>query len=102
MPKQINVVLDKGVELSFAVPEGPTLTHEAARLWLDHQFTTLDCKPLRPSGKLLTADKVLVVTQAATALLRDEKWAADYVAAVSTALGRPMIRINVPAMAITY
>jgi hypothetical protein len=103
MQKQISVVLDKGVEFSFHVPEGASLAHDAARAWLDQQFITLDCEPLRASGKVLTADKVLVVTQAAgPALLGDAKWSADYVAAVSAALGKPMIRVDVPAMAITY
>jgi hypothetical protein len=103
MQKQINVVLDKGVEFSFHVPDGAPLAHDAARAWLDQQFTALDCEPLRASGKVLTADKVLVVTQAAgAALLGDAKWSADYVAAVSAALGKPMIRVDVPAMAITY
>jgi len=103
MQKQINVVLDKGVEFSFHVPDGAALGHDAARAWLDHQFIALDCEPLRASGKVLTADKVLVVTQAAgAALLGDAKWSADYVAAVSAALGKPMIRVDVPAMAITY
>jgi hypothetical protein len=82
---------------------GASLAHVAARAWLDQQFITLDCEPLRASGKVLTADKVLVVTQAAgPALLGDAKWSADYVAAVSAALGKPMIRVDVPAMAITY
>ncbi|MCK9215397.1 MAG: hypothetical protein WA012_13925 [Rhodoferax sp.] len=103
MRKQIKVVLDKGVEFSFPVPDGAPLAHDAARAWLDHQFTTLECEPLRASGKVLTADKVLVVTQAAgAALLGDPKWSADYVAAVSAALGKPMVRVDVPAMAITY
>jgi hypothetical protein len=103
MQKQVSVVLDKGVEFSFHVPEGASMAHDAARAWLDHQFTTLDCEPLRASGKVLTADKILVVTQAAgAALLGDAKWAAEYVVVVSAALGKPMIRVDVPAMAITY
>ena len=103
MQKRIIVLLDKGVEFSFHVPEGAPMAHDAARAWLDDQFTTLDCEPLRASGKVLTADKILVVTQAAgAALMEREDWAAQYVAAVSAALGKPMIRIDVPAMAITY
>jgi hypothetical protein len=103
MQKLISVLLDKGVEFSFHVPEGAPLAHDAARAWLDKQFVDLDCEPLRASGKVLTADKVLVVTQAAgSALLGDPQWAAGYVAAVSGALGKPMIRVDVPAMAITY
>ena len=76
---------------------------DVARAWLDAQFTELDCEPLRASGKVLTADKVLLVTQAAgAALFEDEKWAADYVRAVHAALAKPMIRVDVPAMAVTY
>jgi len=104
MQKQISVVLDKGVEFTFHVPAGTTpLAHDVARAWLDQQFTELECEPLRASGKVLTADKILVVTQAAGArLLADAQWSAGYVSAVSSALGKPMIRVDVPAMAITY
>lgn len=103
MRSQILVFLDKGLEFHFNVEDTPALSHEASRAWLDEQFTTLDCEPLRASGKVLTADKVLRVTEAAGAtLLADEKWAADYVRAVHGALGRPMIRVDVPAMAVTY
>ncbi len=103
MRSQILVFLDKGVELHFNVEEAPALSHEAARAWLDAQFAALDCEPLRASGKVLTADKVLRVTQAAgAALFADEKWAADYVRAVHGALAKPMIRVDVPAMAVTY
>ena len=103
MQKQISVVFDKGVELTFHVPQGSSLPHDAARAWLDKQFTELECEPLRASGKVLTADKVLVVTQAAgPALFKDAQWVAGYVAAVSAALGKPMIRVDVPSMAITY
>ena len=103
MQMQVTVVLDQGVEYCFHGADGPALAHDTARAWLDYQFVTLECEPLRASGKVLTADKILVVTQAAgTALLGDAKWSAEYVAAVSAALGKPTIRVDVPAMAITY
>ncbi len=103
MQKQISVMLPKGVEFTFHVPEGEPLAHDAARAWLDQQFIELECEPLRASGKVLTADKVLVVTQAAGAfLLGNASWAAEYVAAVSSALDKPMIQVDVPSMAITY
>ena len=103
MRSQILVYLDKGVEFQFKVADAPPMSYDAARAWLDAQFTALDCEPLRASGKVLTADKVLRVTQAAGAsLLADEKWAADYVKAVHAALAKPMIRVDVPAMAVTY
>jgi hypothetical protein len=100
---QIFVLFDKAVEFHLTVDDGAPLASDAARSWLDKQFLELECEPLRASGKVLTADKVLVVTQAAgPALLADEKWAAQYASAVYAALGRPMIRVDVPAMAITY
>lgn len=103
MRNQILVLLDKGLEFQFNVAETPSMSHEAARAWLDEQFTTLDCEPLRASGKVLTADKVLVITQAAgPALLADEKWSQAYASAVHAALAKPTIRVDVPAMAITY
>lgn len=103
MRSQIFVLLDKGVEFKFQVEEGSAMASDVARAWLDTQFIELDCEPLRASGKVLTADKVLRVTEAAGAnLFADEKWAADYVRAVSAALARPIIRVDVPAMAVTY
>jgi hypothetical protein len=103
MRNQVFVMLDKGIEFNFTVEEAAPMASDVARAWLDHQFTTLECEPLRASGKVLTADKVLVVTQAAgAALLADEKWSADYARAVHAALGKPMIRVDVPSMAITY
>ncbi|MDO8459032.1 MAG: hypothetical protein Q7T07_19190 [Burkholderiaceae bacterium] len=103
MRSQIFVLFDKELELHFYVEDAPAMPHEAARAWLDSQFTTLECEPLRASGKLLTADKILRVTEAAgPALFRDEKWVSEYVKAVHTALGKPLIRVDVPSMAITY
>lgn len=103
MRSQIFVLLDQGVEFSFQVEEGTAMANDVARTWLDAQFTELDCEPLRASGKVLTADKVLRVTEAAgAALFADEKWAADYVRAVSAALAKPIIRVDVPSMAVTY
>ena len=103
MRSQILVFLAKGVEFHFHVADEPPLAHDLARAWLDAQFVALDCEPLRASGKVLTADKILRVTEAAgAALFEDEKWSADYVRAVHAALAKPMIRVDVPAMAVTY
>ena len=103
MRHQITVSLEKGVEFHFNVTEATPMAADVARAWLDGQFTALECEPLRASGKVLTADKVLTVTQAAgPALFADETWTADYVGAVVAALSKPMIRVDVPAMAITY
>jgi hypothetical protein len=103
MRHQILVFLNKGIEFHFNAPDAPAMAHDLARAWLDAQFVALDCEPLRASGKVLTADKILRVTEAAgEAMFADEKWSADYVKAVHAALAKPMIRVDVPAMAITY
>ncbi len=103
MRNQITVIFDKGVEFTFSGADVPSMPHDIARAWLDGQFTALECEPLRASGKLLTVDKVLTVSQAAgPALFADPQWAADYASAVFAALAKPVIRVDVPAMAITY
>ena len=103
MPSEVSVSWGEAAIYRFDLEEQPPMTHEAARAWLDQQFVSLDCEPLRASGKVLTADKILVVTQAAgAALFADAKWSAEFVAAVSAALGKPMIRVRVPSMTITY
>ena len=79
------------------------MPQDLARWWLDEQFTRMQCEPLRPTGKLLMADKVLVVAQAAgTAQFADAKWALEFARATSVALGKPMVHIDVGAMAVTY
>lgn len=103
MRNQIMVLLDKGVEFTFTLPEGEPWASDMARRWLDDQFVALDCEPLRASGKVLTADKVLRVTEAAgAALLGRPEWGDDYAQAVHAALGKPLIRVDVPSMAVTY
>ena len=103
MRSQVMVFLEKGVEFHFHVEDGPALPSDGARAWLDAQFTALECEPLRASGKVLTVDKVLRVTEAAGASwFENEKWAAEYVKAVHGALKKPMIKVDVPSMAVTY
>ncbi|MEO7399442.1 MAG: hypothetical protein ABIV07_01535 [Polaromonas sp.] len=81
----------------------PAMPHDVARSWLDGQFTQMGCEPLRPTGKLLTADKVVVVAQAAGAdRFADAGWALEFARAASSALGKPMVHIDVAALSISY
>lgn len=103
MRQQVVVYWDKGVDFNLHADSSKPMTQDEGRAWLENQFTALDCEPLRALGKVLTADKVLRVTEAAgPALLGDEKWAADYARAVHAAIGKPMIRVDVPAMTVSY
>ncbi len=103
MRNQVVVILGKGIEHQFNVDETTALAPDLARTWLDAQFTALDCEPLRASGKVLTADKILRIAEAAGAEhFANPVWAAEFVQAVHASLAKHMIRIDVPAMAVTY
>ena len=87
------------IDLHDAVP----LPSEAARRWLDEQFTQMGCEPLRPTGKLLTADKVVVVAEAAgPQKFADAAWALEFARAATAALGKPLVNIDVPSLSISY
>jgi hypothetical protein len=102
LPAQVNVRLATG-EHRFDLASAPAMPPDEARRWLDEQFTQLGCEPLRPTGKLLTADKVLVIAQAAgAALFADAAWGQSFAQAASAALGKPVVRVDVQAMAVSY
>ncbi|MBI5275812.1 MAG: hypothetical protein HY854_05075 [Burkholderiales bacterium] len=79
------------------------MTAQEARAWLDDQFAKLGCEPFRPTGKVLVADKVFVVAQAAgPALFADAAWAGEFARAASAALDRPVVNVDVPAQSVGY
>ncbi|MDH5858370.1 hypothetical protein E8K88_13470 [Lampropedia aestuarii] len=74
-----------------------------ARQWLDQQFVDLDCEPLRPSGKVLTADKVLAIAaHASQTHWSDTAWAQQFANATVAALARPVVKVDIPALAIKF
>jgi hypothetical protein len=73
-----------------------------ARQWLDTQFLTMECEPLRATGKLLMTDRVVVVAQAAGPdKFADTAWALEYANAVSAVLGKPVVNVDADALSIT-
>ncbi len=103
MHSEVSVRLADDQEFRFDLASAEPMTHEAGRRWLDEQFTSLDCEPLRASGKVLLADKVLTVAQAAGAtLMAQPDWGPAFARAASAALARQVVRVDVPAMAVTY
>jgi hypothetical protein len=76
---------------------------DAARAWFDGQFTEFGCEPLRATGKVLTADKVVVVAEAAGAeKFADAGWAEAFGRATRAALGKDVVHIDVPSLSISY
>ncbi|MDO4591926.1 MAG: hypothetical protein Q4B46_03835 [Comamonadaceae bacterium] len=103
MNSEVIVQLSAGQQFSANMDRLLPMSNEEARRWLDEQFTALDCEPLRPSGKVLLADKVLVVAREAGAhRLGDETWFQTYARAVHAVLGRPVVKVDIPAMAVSY
>ena len=103
MHSVVTVTLDPSQEFRFELDGVEPMSNEDARRWLDNEFTRMECEPLRASGKVLTADKVLTVAMAAGAgRFADPAWSMDFARATSAALGKPVVRVDVPSMAITY
>lgn len=90
----------------FDLEEVQPMPHDQARAWLDEQFTVLQCEPIRLTGKVLTADKVLCVAQAAgEERFRDavhQDWALAYARAASAALAKPVVTVDLPAQTVGY
>ncbi|TSE32004.1 hypothetical protein Tther_00207 [Tepidimonas thermarum] len=93
-------------EYTFDLDEVQPMPHDLARQWLDEQFVTLGCEPLRLSGKVLTADKLLAVAQAVGEVRFAEAahrpWAMVYARAASSLLAKPVIKVDVPALTVGY
>ena len=103
MRSSVSVTFANTSPLTIDLDGADALSLEEARAWLDEQFTRMECEPLRPTGKLLTADKVVVVAQAAgLQKFREAAWARDFARAASAALGRPLVNIDVPSLSISY
>lgn len=103
MQSEVSVRLADDQEFRFDLTSAEPMAHEAGRRWLDDQFTALDCEPLRASGKVLLADKVLTVAVAAGApLLSDATWLAQFARATYAVLVKPIIHVDVPSMTISY
>ena len=103
MHREVTVTLAQNLEFRFDLEHAEPMANEEARRWLDDEFTRLDCEPLRASGKVLLADKVLTVAQAAGAtLLADREWSSQFARAAVAALTRPVVRVDVAAMAVTF
>ena len=103
MQSEVRVIQDERTEWRFDLDPAAPMGNAEARDWLDAQFTQLGSEPLRPTGKLLLADKVLVVARdAGPKKLNDAEWGAQFARAASAALARPVVSIDLAAMAVSY
>jgi hypothetical protein len=103
---QVTVTWGEPATYRIDLEEVQPMPHDAARHWLDEQFTDMGCEPIRPTGKVLTADKILCVAQAAgQARFKDAShraWALAFARAASAALAKPVVTVDVPAQTLAY
>ncbi|MGM9484543.1 hypothetical protein ACS5PN_25335 [Roseateles sp. NT4] len=103
MQARITVVFATGAPVDIQLDGAEVLSFEAARRWLDDNFVRLECEPLRGSGKVLLADKLVGIALAAgPAAFADEAWALDYARAAAGALSKALIKVDVPRLAVSY
>jgi hypothetical protein len=93
MRHEVTVRLAHGEEI--VLHPSDALPLEEARRWLDQEFIRLECEPARASGKVLFADKLLAVAEAADSSgFADAAWADRYARAALGALGRTTVRVD--------
>lgn len=82
----------------------PEMASFEARQWLDEQFVAQECEPLRSTGKVLTADKVMALAQTvpASKFTDDEAWSQAFARATLAALGRPLVTLDLHGNNIRY
>ncbi|WP_027994328.1 hypothetical protein [Simplicispira psychrophila] len=103
MRSEVSVSLSQNEEFKFDLEDQAPMSNEEGRRWLEDQFVSLECEPLRASGKVLAADKVLTVAQAGgRRLLADPEWSLHFARAAKAALGKPVVRVDVASMSISY
>ncbi|HEY0202345.1 MAG TPA: hypothetical protein VGC24_11690 [Burkholderiaceae bacterium] len=103
MRSEVKFILEDGQELAFNLDEQPPMAPDAARWWLDDQFQHLDCEPLRPTGKVLIADKVICVARAAgPQRFADPQWSGEFARATRAALAKPVVVVDLAAMTVAY
>ena len=103
MRSEIRVVADNGQEFKFDLDQATPLTPQAGREWLDAECTRLECEPLRPTGKLLLADKVMVVARdAGPQRLSDPEWGPTFARAAAATLGKPIIHVDLASMTLAF
>ena len=105
MRQEVIVSFSPSQRCELALHAGqPVPAPDEGRRWLDEQFIAHDCEPLRASGKVLVADKVLAVAQAAgpQRFATDAAWSMAFACATLGALARPVVRVDVAAGALSY
>ena len=98
MNAQVSIRFGPGLMIEYSVPfAADAAAQERARAWLDRAYDEFGCVPIRPTGKVLLLDKILGIADAAGErhFQQDQEWGRSYAQAVSSALDRIGVEIDV-------
>ncbi len=98
MNAQVSIRFGPNLTIEIDVPFTSDATAQArAREWLERTYDQFGCEPTRPTGKVLLLDRILGIADAAgeTHFQRDAEWRKLYAQAVSSALDRTGVQVNV-------
>jgi hypothetical protein len=103
MRSEVKVTFPGAEPVRIDLAQNESMSSEDARSWLDGQFVELGCEPVRPTGKVLAVDKVVMVAEGAgLSKFRDPTWAKEFARAVGGALNRPYVHVDVATMAVSF
>jgi hypothetical protein len=96
----IRFASDREFPLRVAEPAERT----AAVRWLEDEFVRLGAEPMRASGKVLLADRLLSIAAVAgaDAFETDPDWAAAYASNAIGAIGHDLVTVDLEAMRVRY
>lgn len=97
----VNVVW--GPELEQSIVVDSAMPQADARAWLDAQYLALDCQPLRASGKVLVADKLLSIADTGgQKQFADAAWAQSFAQAATGSTGRDHVSIDIASLTVRF
>ena len=104
MNGQVSIRFSPDLTVEFRVPFNSDATAQAgAHDWLDRTYQEFGCEPVRPTGKVLLLDKILGIAEAAGEkhFQRDSEWGKSYAQAVTSALARSRVAVDVEARTVS-
>ena len=98
MNAQVSIRFSPDVTVEIRIPfASDAAAREQARDWLDRTYHEFGCEPTRLTGKVLLPDKILGIADAAGEMhfQRDSGWGESYARAVTSALNRTRVQVDV-------
>lgn len=88
---------NRDYEVRLLEPDLAGSDAQKAREWFDQEWTTLECEPTHPMGKVLLLDKILGVAKygGEKRFAEAGDWAKAFARNAVLVLGRPAVRVDV-------